>query len=88
MVHQKCTSLITQGAILQLYRGSAFLKHTFSVNVEYLIFKFHAILTFRQIKLHSIMNASECVLMKAAMESSKPAKNLQDVKVSNSKGDK
>lgn len=34
------------------------------------------------------MNASECVLMKAEMESSKPAKNLQDVKVSNSKGDK
>lgn len=60
----------------------------FSVTVEYQIFKFHAILPFRQIELHRISNASEHVFMKARLESSKQAKNLQGLKVFNFEGDK
>lgn len=59
----------------------------FSVTVEYEIFKFHAILPFRQIKLHSIRNASEHVFMKARLESSKQAKNLQGLNVFNFESD-
>lgn len=46
------------------------------------IFKFRSILAFRQLKLHSIRKASKHVLVKARIESSKPAKNLQGLKVS------
>lgn len=83
-LHPECCSAALQRCCLFWFY---FNIPYFPVTVLYQIFKFHSILIFRQIKLHCIRKASKHVLMKAKIESSKPAKNLQGLKVSSFEGD-